>query len=321
MKYNPDPRKSRKRQAALTALLSILVLALLTVSPAGAAVSAWEISPENPVLGDTLRIKGTASPEEEIDVTVTFEQKAPVSGGKYEYILEDVEIPEGFDNTFTVRASGVEDLNVRVKILVWITISSEASGGDATVSQSRVPPGTYMIRIDGNAESGASTTDLKITARQRIKADSEGDFSYSYNTKAVPPGDFEIKVGGSTKTISLDSEPARVPTPALPAAQATPAAEPEPEASETREEPQEQEITPEESGEAGNLETHVPGYEAPKPAVPRETGFLLDKSYVLGGIGASVLALIIISKRNGKKGSSKTSPKEQRQPETDDPGK
>ncbi len=324
MKYNPDPRKSRKRQAALTALLSILVFALLTVSPAGAAVSAWEISPENPVVGDTLRIKGTASPEEEIDVTVTFEQNAPVSGGKYEYILEDVEIPDGFDNTFTVRASGVEDLNVRVKILIWITISSEASGGDATVSQSRVPPGTYMIRIDGNAESGASTTDLKITARQRIKADSEGDFSYSYNTKAVPPGDFEIKVGGSTKTISLDSEPARVPTPALPAAQATPAAEQEPEQEEppeTREEPLGQEITPGESGDAGNLETHVPGYEAPKPAVPRETGFLLDKSYVLGGIGASALALIIISKRNGKKGSPKTSPKEQRQPETDGPEK
>ena len=302
MKNNSDPCNSRKRQAGLTALLSIFsifVLALLTVSPAGAAVSTWEISP------------------------VTFEQKAPVSGGKYEYILEGVEIPDGFDNSFTVRASGVEDLNVRVKILIWITISSEASGGEATVSQSGVPPGTYMIRIDGNAKSGASTTDLKITARQRIKADSEGDFSYSYNTKAVPPGDFEIKVGGSTKTISLNSEPARVIPPALPAAQATPAAEPEQEqeASETLEEPQEQEITPEKSGEAGNLETQVPGYEPQKPVASRETGFLLDKIYVLGGIGASALAMIIISKRNGKKGSVKASPKEQRQPETDVPEK
>ena len=324
MKNNSDPCNSRKRQAGLTALLSIFsifVLALLTVSPAGAAVSTWEISPENPGVGDTLRIKGTASPGEEIDVTVTFEQKAPVSGGKYEYILEGVEIPDGFDNSFTVRASGVEDLNVRVKILIWITISSEASGGDATVSQSGVPPGTYMIRIDGNAKSGASTTDLKITARQRIKADSEGDFSYSYNTKAVPPGDFEIKVGSSTKTISLNSEPARVIPPALPAAQATPAAEPEQEASEIPEEPQEQEITPEKSGEAGNLETQVPGYEPQKPVASRETGFLLDKIYVLGGIGASALAMIIISKRNGKKGSVKASPKEQRQPETDVPEK
>ncbi len=327
MKYNPGPRKLRISPSALIALLSIFsifVLALLTVSPVGAAVSAWEISPENPVVGDTLQIKGTASPGEEIDVTVTFEQKAPVSGGKYEYILEDVEIPDGFDNTFTVRASGVEDLNVRVKILIWITISSEATEGEATVSQSGVPPGTYMIRIDGNAESGVSKTDLKITARQRIKADSEGDFSYSYNTKAVPPGDFEIKVGGSTKTISLDSEPARVLTPIPPAIQATPAAEQvqeQEELPETREEPLGQEITPGESGEVGRPETQVPGYEAPKPAAPPKTGFLLDKTYLLGGIGVSALALIIISKRNGKKGSQKASPKEQIQPETDGPEK
>lgn len=314
MKNNPEPRNSRKRQVALIALLSVLALALLTVSPAEAAVSAWEISPETPVVGDTLRIKGTASPEEEIDVTVTFEKTVPVSGGKYEYILEGVEIPEGFDNSFTVRASGAEDLNVRVKILVWITLSSEASGGYATVSQSGVPPGTYMIRIDGNAESGASTTDLKITARQRIKADSEGDFSYSYNTKAVPPGDFEIKVGGSTKTITLDSEPTGVTPSVPPAPQAAPEVEQEQgqeteqESSETREDTLNLEISPAESEEAENPETQIPGYEARKPANPRENGLHLDKTWVLGGIGVSILAMIIISKTNGKKKREKEIP-------------
>ena len=44
---------------------------------------------------------------------------------------------------------------------------------------------------------------LKITAFQGIEADSNGDFSYSYNTKAIPSGDFEIKVGGITKEITI----------------------------------------------------------------------------------------------------------------------
>ncbi len=47
---------------------------------------------------------------------------------------------------------------------------------------------------------------LEITALQRIKADSEGDFSYSYSTKAVPPGYFDINVGGITKEVTLKYE-------------------------------------------------------------------------------------------------------------------
>ncbi len=319
MKKYPDPRNTRKRKAALIALLSALAIALLTVSPVEAAVSAWEITPENPVVGDTLRIKGTASPGEEIDVTVTFEKTVPVSEGKYEYVLEDVEIPAGFDNSFTVRASGTEDLNVRVKILLWITLSSEASGGTATVSQSSVPPGTYRIRMDGNAENGARAVGLKITARQRIQAGSDGDFSYSYNTKAVPPGDFEIKVGGHTKIITLGSEPVPVTPPVPPVPQAAPEAEQE--VSGTGEEsPEQTEISPEENGDAENTETQFPGYETQKPAAPRENGFHLDKTFVLGGIGASILALIIISKMNGKRESHKAPPEELKSPETEGKG-
>jgi hypothetical protein len=167
--------------------LSVLILILLTISPVAAAVSSWEISPEEPVLGDTLRIKGSASPEEEVEVQVTFEKRVQASGGTYEYTLEDVKIPEGFNNRFTVQASEANNLNVRVKMLIWITKSSEASGNIATVTQSSVPPGTYQIKIDGDSKEETSTVDLKITAVQQVKADSNGDFSYSYNTKAVPP--------------------------------------------------------------------------------------------------------------------------------------
>ena len=197
---------SKKMKKLVFIITSLLILTLLSISPAVASVSDWEFSPQKPVSGDTLIIKGSASPGEEIDAFVTFEKTVPVSGGEFEYILEDVKIPEGLNNIFKVEASGVENLNVRVKMVIWVTKSSEASGDTAIVSQSSVPPGTYRIKIDGDAREGVSKVKLKITAFQGIEADSSGKFSYSYNTKAIPSGDFEIKVGGITKTVNIKSE-------------------------------------------------------------------------------------------------------------------
>ncbi|MDP4197101.1 MAG: hypothetical protein Q8940_18765 [Bacteroidota bacterium] len=185
---------------------SLSILVLLLISSASASVNSWEFSPQEPVCGDTISIKGGASPGEKVDVFVTFEKTVPVSSGKFEYILEDVKIPGGLNNRFTVEARGAKKLNVRVKMVIWVTKSSEASGDTATVSQSSVPPGTYMIKIDGDAAEGTSNVDLKITAFQGIKADSNGDFSYSYNTKAVPSGDFEIQVGDITKKVTIQPE-------------------------------------------------------------------------------------------------------------------
>lgn len=195
-----------KKRRLTFIVTSLSVLVLLLISSAAASVNDWEFSPQEPVCGDTISIKGNASPREKIDVFVTFEKTVPVSAGKFEYILEDVKIPSGLNNIFKVEARGAEDLNVRAKVLAWMTKSSKASGEIATVSQSRVPPGTYIIKIDGDAKEGTSNVDLKITAYQEIKADSNGDFSYSYNTKAVPAGDFEIKVGTITKKVTIQSE-------------------------------------------------------------------------------------------------------------------
>jgi YVTN family beta-propeller protein len=177
---------------------------------------SWGFTPQEPVSGDILNINGNASPGKKVDVFVTFEKTVPVSKGKFEYTLEDVKIPEGFNNLFTVEAKGAKNLNVRVKMLLWVTKSSQAT--TAIVSQSNVPPGTYTIKIDGSAGKEVSEVDLKITALQKIKADSNGNFSYSYNTTAVPPGNFDVKVGDITKEIILGPEEIEEPALVLPAA-------------------------------------------------------------------------------------------------------
>ncbi len=197
--------KNPKNKESLRLLFLLPVFLFLIISPGAAASSNWALTPQNPVVGDMMTIKGTGFEGDTAKVMVSFEKDVEVQDGEYEYLLEDVVIPSGFDNSFTVKAEGVEDLNVRAKMLLWLTKSAETKDGTATVSQANVPPGTYQIRIDGKA-SGSSVK-LKITAMQEIEVDpDDGNFSYQYNTKSIPAGNFEVKVGGITKQIELQSE-------------------------------------------------------------------------------------------------------------------
>ncbi len=195
------PILTSRNKGNLGFLLLLSMLLYLILSPGAGASGSWELIPASPVVGDVMEIRGTGFEGESTGVQVTFEKEVQVVDGRYEYLLEDVRIPSGFDNSFTVQATGVDDLNVRVKMLLWITKTAEAKDGVATVSQAGVPPGTYKIRIDG--KSDAPSVKLKITAFQKMEVDSEGSFSYTYDSKSMPSGSFEINVGGIAKQVEL----------------------------------------------------------------------------------------------------------------------
>jgi len=183
-------------------LLSGFIIISLLIFPAAAAIE-WKISPSDPTLGNTLKIKGTASPGESIKADVSFEKRIPVSGGRYQLLLENIKVPDGIDNRFTVRTEDVKNLHLGVKKLIWFNLNSDASKGVATISQAHVPPWSYDILIDGNALRGEHSVDLRITASQTLKANSKGKFEYSYDTSSMPPGEFRIKIGNLEKTIEL----------------------------------------------------------------------------------------------------------------------
>ncbi|HEY3362357.1 MAG TPA: hypothetical protein VGK06_11210, partial [Methanosarcina sp.] len=164
--------QNMEKNENLKFLILLSVLLCLIVSPGAAASSNWDITPQNQVVGNIMEIKGTGFTGENAEVQVTFEKEVKVVDGNYEYQLEDVVIPSGISNRFTVQATGADDLNVGAKILLWITKTSKAKNGVATVSQTHVPPGTYNIRIDG--KSNASSVKLKITATQKVEVDSTG---------------------------------------------------------------------------------------------------------------------------------------------------
>lgn len=195
-----------KSKKLVFCLLSTFLLFCSLISPAVAAVE-WNISPSNPAVGDILKIKGTASPKESIMAEVSFEQEIPVSEGRYQYLLENVKVPAGNDNYFTVKADGVKNLHVGVKKFAWINLQSKASDGVATISKGHVPSLTYKkILIDGDAERKHSSVNLKVTVSQTLKADSKGKFEFSYDTSSMPAGNYTIKIGNSQRTIELLSK-------------------------------------------------------------------------------------------------------------------
>lgn len=170
------------------------------ICPAGAIT--LKISPENPAAGDEITIRGTTSPNEILNPSISFEKTIRVVNGEYEYRLYGIKIPPG-ENNFAVAAKNVTNLNVRVKMLLWWTKSADAVNGTARVSQGNVPYGTYNIRIDGDAADGASSVPLVITASSKVTADPQGNFEYRYSSSGIPAGAFNLRIGGITKAIFL----------------------------------------------------------------------------------------------------------------------
>jgi hypothetical protein len=146
--------------------------------------------------------------------------------------------------------------------------------------------------MDGDAKGETSTVNLKITAVQQVKADSNGDFSYSYNTKAVPPGDFEISVGGITKKVTLQEEETLDMISDYSSQETETVKEQTP--SETQEETEKN--TKEVLSKDQDAEK-VKDKEVQEPQPVEKTGFPVDTVYMVGGMGAAVLILVLNSKR------------------------
>jgi len=184
--------------------LCIFCILLITISMAAAAVSQVQVSPEDPVVGDEITVSGMAAPNEKIDTSVTFSNTVSPTNGEYTYRVGNIDIPSKGSNSFSVTGTPVKDMWISVKLygLVPLTVSKDASGTTAKISQSNVPGGTHKITIGGLADT-SSDVDLTIKATLGIEADPSGHFTYTYDTSSIPAGDFQLMVGGNSQTIAL----------------------------------------------------------------------------------------------------------------------
>jgi len=192
----------KRRTLAIQFLIMILVISTVPLPGVRAEVSSVEVSPAFPSQGDVVTIHISAQPEEEVAVTISFSKTLSVVNRTYEWILDDVYVPST-PNRVSVRAENVEYLVVAVKIFLWITQRVEASEGIAATSRSKIPKGTYDLRIRGNATAGASEVSFDVIASATVKMDSTGSYDYSYNTSNIPIGLFTVEAGSIKKTVSL----------------------------------------------------------------------------------------------------------------------
>ena len=193
----------------------MIILFGILISPIY-AVSDIEISPSNPVVGDTITLTGKASPNEAINCQAWFEVNPAISPPYYGYIMNSVEIPSP-PNIFKVIGENVNYVSINVKMGMWITKRASAdSNGVATVSKSNVPEGTYDMKIGGTIKDQSKPVKLKIMASTTINADENGNFKYAYKTNNIPEGTtIYMSVGGVNKEIIIKGDTPAPPAPSV----------------------------------------------------------------------------------------------------------
>lgn len=130
----------------------------------------------------------------------------------YSYSLPGVHIP-GKPNNFTVTATGVENLNIGLRkdpvktginhTRTWITTQILADkNGVATTASDLLSPGSYQVRIFGDAVENVSQVNLTMTLIKKIIAD--GRFNTVINTTSFPSGDYSITAKALNGSFNLN---------------------------------------------------------------------------------------------------------------------
>ena len=163
--------------------------------------SAFDLSSTSPSPGDKITLTGTTSPGEMVSFHSSFSMDLPVTGGEYSYETQ-VNIPQK-PNRFAVTARNVQDFNAGVRLGIWITRRFEASGGSASISQADVPPGTYDLKLFGQALPGSTDVPVEVVAETQVMPDSEGKYSLVIDTTGIPAGEYRIEGAGDAQTIRI----------------------------------------------------------------------------------------------------------------------
>ena len=204
-------------------------LTLCDVLPGSYTTSQYNYSDfVDPVRTEKV-ISGNGSGE--LALTVTVKDTAPVYSGRYSYDIVGINVPPistpwnrttpgyGYDfpdvsipgkpNNYTVTAEGVENLNIGLKQLrgnrsrIWITTRIDASeDGRATAETDLISPGSYHVKIFGDAAEDVSQVDLTMTLVKNIIVN--GKFNLSIDTTGFPSADYSIALKALNGSFCFD---------------------------------------------------------------------------------------------------------------------
>ncbi len=138
----------------------------------------------------------------------------------YAYETEGVYMP-ALPNNFTVSASKVKNLNIGVKkdqgsyenssmvwknerMRIWVTsqIDADNKGAATTTTNSMISPGSYEIKIFGDAAENVSKVNLTMTLVKKLIVN--GRFNVSVNMTGFPSGNYKMSAKAINGSVKLD---------------------------------------------------------------------------------------------------------------------
>jgi hypothetical protein len=115
-------------------------------------------------------------------------------------------------NNFTVKADGVKDLNIGLRkdpkvdgnnaTRTWVTEQIVAQDGIAKTTSDQISPGSYHVKIFGDAIDNSSKVLLTLTLDKKVIVD--GKFNLSVNTTGFPSGDYSMTAKSLNGSFYLD---------------------------------------------------------------------------------------------------------------------
>ncbi len=143
-------------------------------------------------------------------ISSPFQVSGSTSG--YAYDAEGIYIP-GKPNNFTVTADGVKNLNIGLRkdpvknginaTRTWVTTQIDASSDSRAVAETDlVSPGSYHVKIFGDAWDNATEVNLVLTVAKKILVD--GEFNLSINTTGFPPGNYSLTAKALNGSFEFD---------------------------------------------------------------------------------------------------------------------
>jgi len=167
------------------------------------------------VKGQTADITIKGSPNEKVNVEITYKFDLSASNGEYKFSQSGFPIP--LNAKFTVKAYPVVDLTVKATIFLFLgkTLHATAKDGVAVVS-ANVPKGSYDIELYGKTDS--SIVHIECIAKTTITLNGNGEYVISYDTSKLPVGYMTVNANGiimNARIVSSESE-IPIPTPTTP---------------------------------------------------------------------------------------------------------
>ena len=176
--------------------------------------------------GEVAEVKILGYPSQEVSVSIVYKFTIPSSDGWYYYSQSKFPIP--ISSSFEVKSYPVQNITVEAKFWIFSKKLEANATNDVAKVRANVPAGKFDVKIYGIAKG--NTVNIEAKANAKIKLDSSGVYSISYDTSKLPLGDMEVTADSKKLKVKVVSSlPTPTPTPPTPTPTPTPEFTPTPE--------------------------------------------------------------------------------------------